>query len=469
MAQSRASAQNCPVNIVLATVEAETGGRNITGDNGNALGYGQVWPKWHMESFQSAGKMLGISVPSDLASLKNLVLSNDTFSMTVAVEVIKKYWQSSGGDWPKFTYSYVGPAIPNSDFQRRLAIWNKYNNSNFDYSSSAPEVAAGTSTVTPQVPATNYGVLPDSQKIGSKLYGRKYRVIVSDDSGDKALDVSELKIVFSCEKVMAPQPQYAEATIYNLSVETENKLIKEGYRIVIEAGYDSDQYGLIFDGNVLQVLRSKENGTDYTLTLIAADGDLPLNYSISAFSLLRGQNAREALQKGLATASIPTDLGYAANILSRNTLPRGKASFGLTRDLLLKLAQSVQGTTYIENGKINIITADDYPEGEIVSLDPNSGLIGVPEQTEAGIAIKCLLNPRIKVGSFLHVNNSLIRTSQVKQGQTFYGLDKDGIYRVIKLTHKGDTRGQDWYTECDCITQSGVLPALVANGYQSMF
>ncbi len=55
LAITEAQANGCATDIVLATVEAETGGRNITGDSGRALGYGQVWSKWHMAEFKQAG------------------------------------------------------------------------------------------------------------------------------------------------------------------------------------------------------------------------------------------------------------------------------------------------------------------------------------------------------------------------------------------------------------------------------
>ena len=135
MANDAAIRQGIRVDLVLATVEAETGGRNILGDSGNAVGYGQVWPKWHMHSFKNAALTLGLAdVPlNDIGSLIQYTLDNDAFSMEVTAATIKRFWESSNGDWGTFTKSYVGPAIPQSDFNRRKAIWDKYRNTNFDY------------------------------------------------------------------------------------------------------------------------------------------------------------------------------------------------------------------------------------------------------------------------------------------------------------------------------------------------
>lgn len=463
LATEEAKRQGCPVPIVLATVEAETSGNNIVGDNGNALGYGQVWPKWHMDAFNYAGSRTGSSIPSDLTSLRNLVLSSDNFSMIVAVFVIKKIWESSGGSWSKFTYSYVGPAIPLMDFKRRNDIWNKYQNSNYDNTGSAGFIGPQSDVV---IPVTNFEVVEGSQKLGDILYGRRYRVIVSTLDGEKALDVSQLRCTFECIKVIQMQPQFSVISIYNLSAGTENTIISEGSRVVLEAGYEGEQYGVIFDGNVVQAIRSKEEATTYVLTLVAADSDMWMNYSLSAFSMVKGQNSRAALENVTSKATIPTYFGSISSSLSESKLTRGKVFFGLTSDYVRQIARSENATAFIIDGKINLIKATDIPEGEIIELSPKTGLIGVPAQNEYGVSIRCLLNPKIKVGSLVNIDNSIVRNQQYEQGQPIYSLDHDGIYRVIKTTVSGDTRGNNWYTEVETVTQSGILPAMVTNGTQ---
>ena len=319
IASQEADIQGCSVTIVLATIEAETGGRNITGDNGNALGYGQAWPSWHMDCFKYAGGRLGIPIPSDLPSLTVLVLGNDQLSMIATVNCIKKFWESAKGDWSKFTYSYVGPAIPPSDFTRRQNIWNKYQNSNYDNTGSAGFAATTPPTQTAiniEIPETNFGIIPGSKQSSDILYGRRYRIIVSSPDGQKALDVSQLRCTFNCLKIILTQPQFSTVVIYNLSPQTENAIIGEGDRVVLEAGYEGSQYGVIFDGNVVQCIRNKEDGTTYTLTLVAADGDMWMNYNLSNFSMVKGQNARTVIEGCASKATIPADLGNISATLS---------------------------------------------------------------------------------------------------------------------------------------------------------
>src|SRR5699024_6702762 len=113
---------------------------------------------------------------------------------------------------------------------------------------------------------------------------------------------------------------------------------------------------------------------------------------------------------------------------------------------LNQIAKSVNGTYYNEDGTVNIISAAGLPDDTILDIGPETGLIGSPTQIEYGIKFKCLLNPLITTNTLVHIDNKKIEGYRYQQGQAIHELDNQGIYRVIKLTHYGDSRGNDWYT-----------------------
>lgn len=126
MAIEEANKQKCDLDIVLATIQAETEFKNIPGDKGKALGYGQVWNKhWH-DCFEYAAKEMKIKLPTDYKGITKLTLSNNKFSMIVSVNAIKKIWIMSKKNWNDFTLNYVGDKIPENDYNRRLKIWQEY-------------------------------------------------------------------------------------------------------------------------------------------------------------------------------------------------------------------------------------------------------------------------------------------------------------------------------------------------------
>lgn len=295
------------------------------------------------------------------------------------------------------------------------------------------------------------------------LYGRKTRILVQS-AGGKTYDLSDLRCVFKASKTMLMEPNYSEITIYNLSADLENALIREGQRVVIEAGYEGQNYGVIFDGDIIQPIREKIDGTDYALTLIAMDGDRFLNFGFLSYSVSKGMSARTAAKDYASKASIPSELGNISKTLSDSKLTRGKVVFGLSRDYFRQLAKYNNASFYVDNGKVNLIKATDPPAGRVYDLSPTSGLIGTPAQTEYGASIKSLIIPSIKLNTLIHVDNKLIRERQIEIGTPQRTLDADGLYRVIAIEYSGDTRGTEWYAEYTTITQAGMLPNMISNG-----
>ncbi len=483
LAVYEAQVQGVDLNIVLATIEAETNFTNKTGDNGNALGPGQVWPKWHTDSFKYAASRFNKTWPSTLQEQTRLVLSDDALATAAAVRVIGRNWKAAKGDFRQFSLIYVGPKIPDRDYERRLKIYQKYAGGGAGGSWSPSTSAPSSSTsggngsggqsanlindIT--LPSTNYGIVANSQKVGNVLYGRRYRVLVSNGKGT-ALDVSDLRCVFDIRKTLTPQPNVSTVTIYNLNAETENQVIDEGDTVIVEAGFEGEQYGLIFQGDVVQPIRGSEDGVSYKLTLHSMDGDRFLNFGFVTGSVSKGQTARNQIDLVTSQARIPTQQGTITESLQSSKLTRGKVFFGMAKDYLRQLAQSNTATFYLEDGKVNIITAKDYPPNEIVDLAPESGLIGTPVQTDFGVNFKCLLNPRLKINSLVRINNSQIQEQVVQFGQVRRGLDAEGIYRIIGLRHNGDNRGDTWYTECECVSQAGgVIPGMMASTAVNMW
>jgi hypothetical protein len=263
------------------------------------------------------------------------------------------------------------------------------------------------------IPTTNYQVVKGSQKEGQILFGRRYRITVSDDSGN-SIDVSNLKCEFNIVKTIQAEPNSSTVTIYNLNAETENWIEINAMRVAVEAGYEGTQFGLIFDGDILQTIRDKSDGATYRLSIIALDSDRAVNYELANFSVLRGQTARTIVDHIVNKAQYPVSLGSISEGLNTaGTLTRGKVFFGKASDYLQQIADSNKCQYYTEDGKVNLVKLTEMPENEIFDLSPSSGLIGTPEQSDYGITGQCLLNPRIKVNTLIHVDNSLVRAKQI--------------------------------------------------------
>lgn len=288
----------------------------------------------------------------------------------------------------------------------------------------------------------------------SNLFGRKYKVIVST-KGTSGIDITGLRAVFTIEKSMSAEPNRSTIQIYNLSPETQNFILSEAKRILIEAGYDnSEQYGLIFDGDIVKAIRRAAQSIDKVTEVIAQDGDMFLNSGFISVSYSAGQTTHSVLSQMQGIADDDMTLGSVSSDLKGTKLARGKAMFGQPKDYATMLAKTEGALFYVNDRKINLVKPGDLPEGQIVDLSPSSGLIGTPEQNDSTVSGKCLLNPLLNVNKLIHISNEYVQeTNEIGKASL-----SSGVYKIIKLKHIGDTLGNDWYTQFDAVAQPGTIP-----------
>ena len=286
-------------------------------------------------------------------------------------------------------------------------------------------------------------------------------VVETVETWGNALDVSDLRCVFLCEKSLNDTPNYSQITIYNLNQQTISS-IKAGDKVVLEAGYEGGNYGMIFTGDIVQPMVHRESSTDIALTLIVQDGDVYLNSAFTAQTL-----SKASTQDDVITVCLNSDVarGAITGSLPQTKMVRGKVLFGKSAKYLRKVAANSKGQFYIEDGKVNIVAAKDYSSKQAVELNPMTGLIGMPEQTDDGVKGQCLINPSIKLNTLIYINSKLVTPKQVAEGETKYtAVNADGVYRIVKLTVEGDTHGDTWYMTFEAITQSGAKPDGMSSG-----
>lgn len=286
-------------------------------------------------------------------------------------------------------------------------------------------------------------------------------------NNDTALDLSNLRIRFSIRRGDLKTPNSADIRMYNVSDQTAQRAQKEFERIVLQAGY-AGNYGVIFDGTIKQVRRGRESQTDTYLDITAADGDSAYNFAVMSTSLAAGSTPDGHLQAALqAMASRGITMGQGMT-LSGNKLPRGKVMFGMVRDHLDNLGKTQDMSWSFQDGQLTLIPNTAYLPGEAVVVTSATGMVGLPEQTQNGITVKMLLNPSVKVGRRLQIDNASIQLmryglsiddlkSNGLATQSVY-LDSDGLYRSIVVNHSGDTRGNEWYTDVICLAIDATIP-----------
>lgn len=300
-------------------------------------------------------------------------------------------------------------------------------------------------------------------------FGRVYSLILANHSS-QAIDLSSLRFTFQITANDVETPNTAIIKVYNLSDNTASQAIKEFDTVVLQAGYQNGNIGVIFKGTIKQFWRGRERNVDSFLEIDAVDGDLGYNFGVVNTSEA-GATPEQQLNTYAQAMGLPVDKNAAAALSGNGGVvlnPRGKAAFGLARLYMRRLMTTYNCRWSIQNGVVTVIPNDGFLPGEATVINSKTGMIGVPTVTDDGIHVQVLLNPSIQVGRAVRLNNRDITNvsavhsiasnivtsfpSFTSPPQAFAKTSEDGIYRVLVVEHEGDTRGQAWYSHLTCLS-----------------
>jgi hypothetical protein len=315
--------------------------------------------------------------------------------------------------------------------------------------------------------------------MSTQQYLRKYSLLVYSKDGGEVLDMSSLRFTFVIRRGDWQTPNSADIRVYNIALDTANRVHTitpqpEFSRVVVQAGYEGN-FGVVFDGQIKQVRRGRESQVDTYLDITGADGDSAYNFSTIAISLAAGETAPDnAVQHVIQEMSkYSVEQGHIP-AMSTNPLPRGKVLYGMCKDEMRKISRNSQSVWSIQDGKVQMVPMSAYIDGDIPLVTSATGMIGLPEQTQNGIQVRTLLNPNLKIGQAIKLDNESIQKyryslgfyQQVENGinANFIKTNDDGLYYVMAANHSGDTRGQGWYTDLTCLAiDASIKPSFRAN------
>lgn len=301
--------------------------------------------------------------------------------------------------------------------------------------------------------------------LSSRQYKRRVQVVVGKSG--KGLLIENLRIKFEVVKDHQPSPNSATIKIYNLNDEHQSQIRNEFEEVLINAGYEGSE-AVLFRGNIRHVYRYQE-GNDWIVEIDCGDGDKDFRDAVVNETLAAGVGDDQLVDRVCSSFEL-TKKGDVDGIANSPRL-RGKVVSGNSRDVLSALSHGHGCSWSIQNGRLQIVKASGVVKGEAILVNSDTGMLEAPEQDDKGIKVSSLLNPSYRVNGAIKLNNGSIKKKRAKSdskgGQPESGdskaapakLDPDGIYKVYKLTHKGDNYGQEWETLCECVSMDSSFPA----------
>ncbi|AFC85924.1 phage protein [Frateuria aurantia] len=286
----------------------------------------------------------------------------------------------------------------------------------------------------------------------AQQYLRQVQLVIGTPGGP-AVDVSDLRVTFNVRSASVETLKSANIRIFNLAKATASKVLNEFTYIELHAGYPNNM-GMIFRGEICQVKYGRDqNMVDTVTEILAQDADTAYNQAVISKTLAKGwtyEDQFSALMRPLNKYGV--NPGFSPS-RTNSPAPRGITMYGMVRDEMRILAEDMDCDWIMEDGFLHLIPSDGYIPGNVPVINGMTGMVGIPMQTIEGIEVQCLLNPLVKAGGAVKLNNAEIAkaanrvpTNTTNGLQPVAGLDADGFYRVACVTHTGDTRGQQFYT-----------------------
>jgi len=283
------------------------------------------------------------------------------------------------------------------------------------------------------------GTITTKATDAGRLWQRAWSVTVD------TIKTDQLRVEFTVKKTLTANPNTCDLKLYNLSETTRAQIQRKRVPVILVAGYQTTSE-IIFSGTARTVDHVRE-GANWVTHIQCGDGEMAFTDSLSTISQAPGVTVQDQLARIIGDMNINTRDAVAA-------IRSGKLLFAFPR---LQQGYTAQGKTVrlldaalrphgihwsIQNMTLQLLQGSAPTSDTAVLLSPASGLIGSPDHgapqkdgAPTYIKLKSLLQPSIRPGRVLQ-----LRT------QAF-----NGDYVTQKVEHKGDSHGQEWITEIECL------------------
>lgn len=262
------------------------------------------------------------------------------------------------------------------------------------------------------------------------------RVCTIDISPD--IRVTDLKIQFEIKKSITADKNYCRVNIYNLSENTRNRITSDINSLVrVQAGY-LENTGLveIGQGNISNVIHSIKS-PDIITTIYSKDGFKATNRKNISLSFVEKTPLDAVIKAIIGKLELPVRfVDYDKSAI----LKGGFSHVGSIPDALNQLALQFNFTWSIQNGQVLITGLNKSTGKQSVFLSASTGLINNPEKiiktkdlaltNKYEYKVVSLLQPQLEISDLIQIESKTL----------------NGVFMINEFEHKGDTRGNDWYS-----------------------
>ncbi len=256
-----------------------------------------------------------------------------------------------------------------------------------------------------------------------------------------AIVVNDLRMQGTIEKTLGDDPNTATIIISNLAERTRAEVEEKPRWVRVDVGFDGE-LERVFTGDLYHA-HSEKVDADWETTLELKDGLRAYRFARVNRSYSAGVDGYTAVQecaKALGFRSHEVSLTPRARAELAGQYAGGLALYG-NAATQLRTTLGRFGMTYsIQDGRLQVLLADETSINEALVIDESSGLIGSPQfgspekaKAKPVLMFETSINPRLTPG---HRVSLASKTA-------------NGIFKLERVVHQFDSRGEARTSNCE--------------------
>lgn len=254
-----------------------------------------------------------------------------------------------------------------------------------------------------------------------------------------AIVVERLRVKFKVEKSLGEDPNTCVVEIYNLAESSRAELQRKPLHIRLDAGW-GDNLQRLFTGDLTYAPTTRDGTTAWITKLTVAEGGRAYEKARVRKSFGAGVQAKDAIAEIAKSMGLkmPTNIKDAKEMAEQ--FVSGVSLTGPSRTNMTKILRGKGFGWSVQNEELQILRKGDVRSETAFLVNQRTGMLGSPalgapnEPGEAPtLTLKLRLYPALTPGARIKLEAEKI----------------NGIFRLSKVTHTGDTRGAEWYTDIE--------------------
>ena len=247
---------------------------------------------------------------------------------------------------------------------------------------------------------------------------KKAVVIDGTNNGTSKDEFPTLK--FKINRSLFEDVNSMSVEIYNLKPATYNQLFFDFFNVerrtvILEAGYKGQVLSTIFIGDVWSCYTERQ-GCNIITKLEALVGIKSFSKVID--KTLKGVTRNEILRQAASDMAMNIEI-YSGEDIKFN---RSVSLCGNAMGIIQKYCGH---NAFVDENKIKVLEDGDAIKGDVVLINDESGLLGVPKHEDAILTVDMIFEPRIVIGQIIEIQSRIM--PQFDGQFKVYGIKHEGI------------------------------------------